>query len=147
MMFRRSSVLILGAVLLASSSGCRSTCNNNSGSGSGHGWFTANSRNSGAPCHLTSNNNNMMEGCFDPITGRPVPCPPPGTGVVIPGGTYQPPLTTPTRPDELPFPSPSDMIRPPGVPFAPPYPAPGTGTEGAGMTPKGGTTVKGTPNK
>ena len=144
-MFRRSSALILGAALLAASTGCRSTCNSNSGCSSGHGWFTSNSR-TGAPCQLTSNGK-LMDGCFDPISGQPVPCPPPGSGGVIPGGTFPPPMTTPTRPDELPYPSPSDMIRPPGVPFAPPFPAPGSGNEGAGLTPKSGTTAKGGPNK
>lgn len=154
-MFRRSSLLILGAALIAGSTGCRSTCNSNSNSGcnTGHGWFSSNSRNAGAPCQLTSNGR-MMEGCFDPISGQPIPCPPAGSGVIIqPGGAFPSPGAAPARPDELPFPGPSDMIRPPGVPFAPPYAAPGTGTgsgtgnEALGMTPKNGTPVKNTPNK
>jgi hypothetical protein len=37
------------------------------------------------------------------------------------------------------------MIRPPGVPFAPPQPAPGM--EGMGMTPKGGVAPKNSPVK
>lgn len=137
-MLRRSSPVILGIALLAAAGGCRSSCSGRPG------WFTSNTR-PDPPCHLTSNGK-VMEGCFDPVTGRPVPCPPVGSGVVIPGGTYPPGIAP--RPDELPYPSPSDMIRPPGVPFAPPAPAPGIGGEGAGVTPKGGTTpVKGAPNK
>jgi hypothetical protein len=143
-MYRRTSALVFGAALLAASGGCRFNC------GERQGWFTSNSR-GGPPCHLTSNGN-ATEGCFDPVTGRPVPCPPVGSTTVIPGGSVIPGGTYPTvpgvapRPDELPYPSPSDMIRPPGVPYAPPYPAP-PGGEGASAAPKGTTPVKGTANK
>jgi hypothetical protein len=128
-MYRRVLPLLLGALLLTASAGCRSSC------GTRPGWFTSNSRND-APCHLTGN---VTEGCFDPVTGRPVPCPPAGSGIVIPGGTAAPGMAP--RPDELPYPSPGDLIRPPGVPFAPPAAAPGT--EGAASTPKGDPAVTG----
>src|SRR5262245_16137803 len=102
-MFRRSTTLILGVALAVTVTGCRSSCNNG-----GHGWFSSNSRGS-PPGHLTSNGK-AMEGCFDPATGQPVPCPPMDAGTVIPGGAVLPggsfptiPGTTP-RPDELPYP-------------------------------------------
>jgi len=129
-MFRRVTALFLGAALLSASSGCRSSCC------SRPGWFTSNTHGD-APCHLTGN---ATEGCFDPVTGRPIPCPPSDSTILIPGGTA-PPGVAP-RPDELPYPSPGDMIRPPGVPFAPPQPAPGS--SGLGMTPKGGNAANGT---
>lgn len=131
-MFRRLSSLFILAALLALSTGCRSTCNGS------RGWFSSNS-NSQAPCHLTGNSNGM-EGCFDPVSGRPIPCPPMDSSVVIPGGTPSPGFAP--RSDELPYPAPSDMIPRPGVPYAPPAPAPGG--MGASTTPKTGTTVKGT---
>jgi hypothetical protein len=80
-----------------------------------------------------------MEGCYDAITGQPVPCPPATGG--IPGGAYPLPPTGGTLPNELPFPSPGDMIPRPGVPFAPPSAAPG---DGLGVNAKNATTVKGT---
>jgi hypothetical protein len=139
-MFRRTSALALGVALLAAATGCRSSCNNCNNS---HGWFTSNARQD-VPCQLVSNGK-AMDGCFDAVTGVPVPCPPPGA-TVLPGGGY--PYSPPpvTRPDELPYPSPSDLIPRPGVPYAPPYPAPGG--EGASAVPKAGTTpVKVGPNK
>ncbi|MFO0821926.1 MAG: hypothetical protein U0792_02215 [Gemmataceae bacterium] len=80
---------------------------------------------SGVPYTLTGGSR-MQEGCFDPVTGQPVPCPPPTT--LIPGGTYPPPTGSGAPQNELPYPSPS-TIPPPGVPYAPPMPAPGS--EGA----------------
>ena len=130
-MSRRVTVLLLGAALLTASAGCRSSC------GSAPGWFTSHTRGE-APCQLTGAGN-VTGGCFDPVTGRPVPCPPADSTILIPGGTA-PPGVAP-RPDELPYPSPGDMIRPPGVPFAPPQPAPGM--EGTGMSPKSGAAAKG----
>ena len=128
----RRAILIFGALFLALSTGCRSSCS------SRPGWFTAHTQGS-APCHLTSN---ATEGCFDPVTGQPLPCPP-DSSILIPGGTA-PPAVAP-RPDELPYPSPGDMIPRQGVPYAPPAPAPGFGA--ASITPKAGSTVKGTPTK
>jgi hypothetical protein len=125
-MSRRYSTLLLGSTLLFLA-GCRSTCWDR------HSWFSSNGR-SEAPCRLTSSGQ-LQEGCYDPVTGQPVPCPPATS--VIPGGV------TP-RPDELPFPGPADMIPPTGVPSAPPGPAPapyggiGAGSKGepAGKTAK-----------
>ena len=135
-MFRRAtSLLLLGTALGALGTGCRSSC------GSGHSWFTSNVR-SEPPCQLTSNGK-LMEGCFDPVTGRPIPCPPTDSTILIPGGTV-PPGPAP-RPDELPYPAPGDMIPRQGVPYAPPSSAPGM--EGAAVPPKGGTVVKGTTAK
>lgn len=134
-MFRRATTLFLGITLLSAATGCRTSC------GNGHGWFTSNSRGE-PPCQLTSNGK-LMEGCFDPITGRPVPCPPADSAILIPGGTVQPGLAP--RPDELPYPSPGDMIPRQGVPYAPPVPAPGMGA--AGPSAKAGITVKGTAAK
>ena len=57
-MFRRTSALLIGAAILTTVTGCRTSC------GSGHGWFTSNSRGE-PPCQLTGNAK-MMEGCFDP---------------------------------------------------------------------------------
>ena len=130
-MLRHPSALIFGTALLVSAAGCRN-CD-------GTGWFSSHTR-SGAPCTLVGSGK-PLEGCYDAITGQPVPCPPP-TGV-IPGGGYPlPPPAGSTLPNELPFPSPGDMIPRPGVPFAPPMPAPG---EGASGNPKSGVTVKGVP--
>ena len=130
-MLRSSSALLLGTALLVSAVGCRHNCTSN-------GW-SANSTE--VPCQLTGNGK-MMDGCFDPISGRPMPCPP--STMPIPSGGY--PGAPGTRPDELPFPAPSDMIPRPGVPYAPPMPAPGV--EGASVNPKSGvTSVKNGANK
>ncbi|MCE9564845.1 MAG: hypothetical protein K8U57_22655 [Planctomycetes bacterium] len=128
--------LLSGAVLV-SANGCRNHCGSNSG------LTSINSR-SDVPYTLTGGSGGrLMEGCYDPITGRPVPCPP--STVVIPGGTYPQPQTgVMPRPDELPFPS-QNMIPPQGVPFAPPMAAPGA--EGASLGPKGSTPVKATPKQ
>jgi hypothetical protein len=133
-MVRRSSALVLGAALLASAAGCRS-CGD-------RGWFSSHAAPpGGSPCALVGSGAKPLEGCYDAVTGQPCPCPP-ATGV-IPGGAY--PLPAPgglgTPPNELPFPSPGDMIPRPGVPFAPPSPAPG---DGMGVSVKDATTVKGT---
>ena len=80
----------------------------------------------------------MTGGCYDAITGQPVPCPPPASG--LPGGWEAPPAGG-ARPDELPFPAPSNLIPNPGVPsvpYAPPSAAPGFG---ANPDPRGNATV------
>lgn len=129
---------VLVGVLLVSANGCRSNC------GSRQAASPAPcSTVSGVPYTLTGGGGRVMEGCYDPITGRPVPCPPPTT--LIPGGTYPPPSGGGfPPPNELPYPSPS-TIPPQNVPFAPPTPAPGS--EGASATPKGSTPVKATPKQ
>lgn len=131
-MSRLLFTLFLG-LLLTTASGCRNTCGNQQSKSA------SNTRPDMQPYALTSGGPRMMEGCYDAITGRPVPCPP--STMVLPGNPYQGPppgIAAPSRPDELPFPAPSDMIPRPGVPYAPPMPAPGT--EGASLTPKAGTT-------
>jgi hypothetical protein len=129
-MFRPSAV-VLGVVVLASAGGCRNLfgergCLTSSGSGS-------------ALYRLVGGGQPLAEGCYDAVTGQPVPCPP--SALLVPGGPYPLPsgvVPGPggSRPDELPFPAPSDMIPRPGVPFAPPSPAPG---EGANLSPNKGT--------
>jgi hypothetical protein len=133
-MSRRPFGLFLGIALLAAASGCRTNCG--SSCGDRHSWFSSNTR-SGSPCQLVGSGK-LLDGCYDPVTGQPVPCPPPTT--LIPGGTY--PGTLP-RADELPFPGPADMIPAPGVPSAPPQPAPAP-FGGASAKPKDATAVKGT---
>lgn len=132
-MLLRMSVVSLVTALLVVTAGCRTHGNNNQSPG----WFA--SRNAGAPCHLTSNPGTS---CFDAITGMPIPCPPQSGTTVIPGGSY--PITPGARPDELPFPGPSDMIPRPGVPLAPPSAAPG---DGSLLNSKAGQSVKTGSNK
>ena len=92
-MSRRPYTLFLGAALLVSAAGCRSSC------GDRHSWFTSNTH-AGAPCQLVGSGK-LLAGCSDPITGQPVPCGPPTT--LIPGGSY--PGVMPGD-NELPFPAP-----------------------------------------
>ena len=140
----RYSIAVLVGALSISATSCRSNCASRQA-------LTSSNSSSGVPYSLTSGGSRLVEGCYDPITGRPVPCPPttmivPGPGGVIPGGTFPPPNSGGTRPDELPFPSPSDNIPRPGVPYAPPMPAPSF--EGSSLTPKGSTTpVKANPKQ
>jgi hypothetical protein len=131
--------MLLG-VLLISGSGCRSKCGSRQALAPAPGPTPCSSM-SGVPYTLTGGGR-MQEGCFDPVTGQPVPCPPPTT--VIPGGTYPPPMGSVSPPNELPYPSPS-TIPPPGVPYAPPMAAPGS--EGASAMPKGTTPVKANPKQ
>jgi hypothetical protein len=122
-MLRRVSVLGLAAALLTAAAGCRSQC------GERHGLFTS-SCGSPPSCRLIGSCKNG-EGCCEgyPIQGVPVSGPGgPAPGVLVPGngvpvlpGPYGPE----TRPDELPYPQPSGLIPPAGVPYAPPGPAPG----------------------
>jgi hypothetical protein len=125
-MVRRLSTLSLGAILMLAA-GCR-WCHNQPG------CLTSGSP-GGAPCQLTGTMR-PGESCYDAITGMPIPCPPQAPTMVIPGGGYPydpglAPGVPGTRPDELPFPGPSDMIPRQGVPFAPPSAAPGDGTVGS----------------
>lgn len=142
-MLRCPSAMLLGAALLLASAGCRSTCSSNrpAGCGGGNGWFSSNTSKD-VPCTLAGASGRMpAEGCYDAITGQPVPCPPSAGG--FPGGAI--PLPAPggggRRPDELPFPETIPPAGVPGSPFAPPSAAPGTGlglnTKGGGTTTKG----------
>jgi hypothetical protein len=106
----RSTVLFAVAAIACTLSGCRNC-------GDRFSWFTSNHRKE-APCQLMGSSG-MKEGCYDAITGQPIPCPPEAS--IVPGGGIP---GIPPRANELPFPGPADMITPPGVPSAPPGPAP-----------------------
>jgi hypothetical protein len=137
-MYRRSLILTIG-VALAISAGCCQPC------GSRTGWFTSNSNcnTSNQPYKLVGNTKPMGEGCYDAVTGVPVPCPPPGNAMVIPGGGYPvgpmpQPMVQPSN--ELPYPNPNNLIPPSAIPT----PAPGFG---ASVNPNFGQPVKIVPNK
>jgi hypothetical protein len=140
-MYRLSSILTIG-VVLAVSAGCRQTC------GEGHGWFTSNSNGNSAnqPCRLVGSGKPLAEGCYDAVTGVPVPCPPQGSTMVMPGGYPVGPTPQQMQPpaNELPFPTPTELIPQPGLPYAPPSPAPGLGMI---VNPNTGQPVKITPIK
>ena len=129
MMFRRS-LFIAAALLLASQLGCRSRC----GSSQPPAFFSSNAK-SAAPYQMVG----RSDGYGDLVPGQPVPYQPGLPSSLIPGGTYPPPgpLVPGARPDELHVPAPSDMIRPPAIP----YPAPGDAMLPLPSTP--GTPVKG----
>jgi hypothetical protein len=137
-MSRRLPALVLGAALLASASGCRSSSCGSSGCGSrpGLGLFTSNNANQ-PPCTLVGSGSRVPGGCYDAITGQPVPCPPPG--YAMPGGPYPAPSAGVPGFEELPPPAPSNLIPNPNVPFAPPSAAPGMGANSSGA--KGTATV------
>lgn len=121
----RRFVVALSVAWVLSVVGCRNMCGE-------RGCLTSSGRLTSAPGRLLGGSRLPAEGCYDAITGEPVPCPP--AAAVVPGGSYPAPAglvpgsSSPPRPDELPFPSPGDMIPRPDVPFAPPRPAPGNGT-------------------
>ncbi len=118
-MSRRLSAFAVVAVIAAQLGCSTSRC------GERHGLFTSRTK-SDAPCRTVGQKGE----CFDAATGKPVPCPPEGVGMVIPGGNPYPipgsglPGGAYPRPNELHMPGPADMIRPPAVPF----PAPGEGS-------------------
>ncbi len=133
-MLRRSLLIAVVAVVIASQAGCRSPGNDRR-----PGWFTSNTRHD-APCQTVGRNT----GCFDAVTGQPVPCPPGSSSTLIPDGAYPPigPIIPGgPRPAELHKPAPTDMIRPPAIP----YPAPGDALLPHPTSP--GTPVKIGPNK
>jgi hypothetical protein len=134
LMYRRSSILLIGAIL-AISSGCRcwdSSCR------------TTSNANCNQPYRLVGNAKPISEGCYDAVTGVPCPCPPPGSGMVIPGGGYPAgPMPQPMAPpNELPYPNPN--IPPTSIPSAVPFPAPGFGSS---MNSNVTQPVKTSPNK
>ena len=139
-MYRQLSILTIG-VVLAISAGCRSC-------GDGHAMTTSypNGNGSNAPCRLVGSGKPLTEGCYDAVTGVPVPCPPQGSTMVIPGGypIGQPPQQMQPPANELPFPTPTELIPQQGIPYAPPTPAPGLGMNG---NPNNGQPVKITPIK
>lgn len=98
--------------LVAAQTGCQSSrCG-------GPGWFT--SRHKEAPCQTVG----QKTGCYDAITGQPVPCPPEGGATLVPGGGAPYPILPGgayPRPNELHMPGPTELIPRPAVPV----PAPG----------------------
>jgi hypothetical protein len=117
-MSRRLSAFALVAGLVPVLAGCCSS----SQCGQRPGLFSRSQTSS--PCQTVGRGS----GCFDGATGQPIACPPGVPANVVPGGgpyPYPPIGTIPgpigPRPEDLPMPSPSDMIRPPAVPI----PAPG----------------------
>lgn len=137
-MIRRPVLTLVGCGLLVSAVGCRHN-NNCSGSGGGLGLFSSGGQ---PPTRLTSGS--PADACFSTTGGVPLTTYPmggvPTTG--FPGGAVpMVPGTIPgSRPDELPFPNPSDMIPRPAVPI----PAPGDpGNIGTLPAPVAGQPVKG----
>lgn len=121
-MVRKVTMLALAVAAAAAAGGCRSRCG---------GWFTSGSR-AEAPCQLAGSGPVVIDGV--PAGGGfsgGVP------GGVVPGGSFVPG----GAPSELPVPQPSDLIPRPGVPFAPPSPAPGESGASVLPAPKGGVPV------
>lgn len=121
-MVRRVSMLGLAVAMMAAAGGCRTRC--------GGGLFTSSGRGD-APCHLAGAT--CVEGV--PVSGGggfPLGAPA-GT---VPGGGFG------GSPSELPLPQPTDLIPRPGVPFAPPTPAPGDGGASVLPLPKDGVPVR-----
>jgi hypothetical protein len=85
----------------------------------------------------------LTGGCFDAVTGQPVPCPPdvPGSPYPIPGGSL--PAGPAPRGVELPMPLPSEQIPTPSQP----YPAPAREGTLLPFPSAPGTPVKAAPNK
>lgn len=134
-MTRRLITLSLATALTTASAGCR-LCGD-------RGWFTS-TRRGDAP-GILAGRSQPGEACCDPLSGLPVSGIPSGVGpptTLIPGPAGLP--TYPgTRPDELPYPQPTDLIPRPGVPLAPPSPAPADGGTSMLPAPKAGVSVKG----
>jgi hypothetical protein len=95
------------------------------------------------PCKLVGNAKPIAEGCYDAITGQPVPCPPMSGAMGVPGVYPGLPAVPPPPPgaDVLPFPG--ETIPSPSVPSAQPSVAPGFGMN-SGVT---GQPVRITPTK
>ena len=128
-MYRGATYLVIG-LLVTGSAGCcwRPHCCESSG------WTTSNSNGSIAnqPYRLMGNTKPISEGCYDAVTGAPVPCPPPNSTMVIPGGYPVGPMPQPMQPPLAPSPNvlpfPGETIPPAGIPNAQPFPAPGVGS-------------------
>lgn len=118
----RAFAFLAGLALLAVGPGCRSSCGDRC---SDRPFALTSKGKSGPDCRLVGSGGRpgLTEGCFDAVTGQPVPCPP-MTGV-LPGGTAPPP-GAPRTDELLPFPAETTIPRP-NVPFAPPAAAPGEG--------------------
>ena len=134
-MSRRLSAFALAAGLVAAQFGCNSC-------GDRPGLFSSRAR-----CDTSGQPVGRGCGCFDAMTGQPVPCPPDVPATLVPGGSPYPypipipggGLPPPTV--ELPMPGPADRIGPPAVPF----PAPGDASLPFPIAP--GVPVKVGPNK
>lgn len=122
-MLRLSSYLVAGVVAVVVAGCWHPHCNEPSAVGVSN----SNGNSSCQPCRLIGNGKPIAEGCYDAVTGQPVPCPPVGSTMVVPGGGYPgaPNIPTAPGPDVLPFPG--ETIPSPSVPSAQPTPAPGYG--------------------
>jgi hypothetical protein len=85
-------------------------------------------RRSEVPCQTAG----QRTGCFDAVTGEPIPCPPDVPTSVVPGSGRPIPAPPPSRLDELHMPAPSGLIPPQAVPVPAPPPTLDTGS---GMLP------------
>jgi hypothetical protein len=132
----RPSAVLLLAALLTAGAGCRHSCGDRCAD---RPFGLTSHPRRGADCQLVgSGGRGLTEGCFDAVTGQPVPCPPvtglPGGALPAPGGG--------TLPNELPFPTPAETIPRPAVPFAPPSVAPPGEGASRDKSPVGKTTGK-----
>lgn len=114
-MFRRSSAFALLVGLAATQTGCHTRCDQRPA-------VVSSGPRTSTPCQPVGRNG----GCFDAVTGQPIPCPPDVPTNVVPGAPYSYPPIGPMpsvgpRPVELPMPAPTENIPMPAVP----YPAPG----------------------
>jgi len=133
-MIRRFFTLAL-AGLAAAAVGCRH-CGE-------RGWFASTHR--GDDHGTLTGRPTAGEVCYDPVPGIPASGGFVGHGApttLIPSAAVPP--QPGVRPDELPYPQPSDLIPRPGVPLAPPSAAPGDGSAGVLPAPRAGVSVKGT---
>ncbi|MCS6865592.1 MAG: hypothetical protein RMJ56_12280 [Gemmataceae bacterium] len=70
------------------------------------------------PCQTAG----QRAGCYDAVTGDPIPCPPDVPAQIVPGSGGAIPLPPPTRGDELHMPAPSGLIPPQAIPVPAPPP-------------------------
>ncbi|MBA4063407.1 MAG: hypothetical protein C0501_06780 [Isosphaera sp.] len=114
----RPSAFLLAAALLAAAAGCRHKCGDRCDD---RPFGLTSGTRAGPDCRLVGSGGRApAEGCFDAVTGRPVPCPP--VGPLPPAGAYPLPGGQTDPADVLPFPA--ETIPRPAVPFAPPSVAP-----------------------
>jgi hypothetical protein len=114
-MGRLHRLLLWGLVTAIVASGCR-LCQRD-GCDTRPGLFSSRLR-STPPAQLTSQQP-LREGCYDAVTGQPIPCPPTVSPPLPAGSTPAPPLAAPPSNEELPPPGASEHIQPPGVPSVP----------------------------
>ncbi|MBA2226224.1 hypothetical protein [Thermogemmata fonticola] len=115
-MVRGSQLACISVILLSLGAGCR-LCERDR-CDSRPGWFSSRLRSPQAGQLMSQGR--LSEGCYDAVTGQPVPCPPmPSTPALPTGSTPPPPTAPPPSGEELPWPGSGEHIRPPGVPSAP----------------------------